>query len=61
MDKKTLEIISLKEKDSSRYWKSKSYIERLVCIEEMRKYIFNYDSSAERLQRVLTITSLKKH
>ncbi len=61
MDKKTLEIISLRGKDSSEYWKSKSYIERLACIEEMRKYMFNYDSATERFQRVLTITSLKKN
>ena len=61
MNKKRLEIISLKEKKSSEYWKSKSYIERLACVEEMRKYMFNYDSSTERLQRVLTITSLKEN
>lgn len=61
MNKKKLEIISLREKDSSEYWKSKSYIERLACIEEMRKYIFNYDNATERFQRVLKITSLKRN
>lgn len=61
MDKKFLEILSLKKKDSQEYWKSKSYIERLACIEEMRKNMFNYDNTTERLQRVLKITSLKRN
>ena len=60
MDKKYFEVLPLKKNDNDTYWKTKSYIERLQCIETMRKHMFNYDNLSERLQRIYTIAPLKK-
>ena len=60
MDKRTLEITSIHDKDGHNYWAKKSYLERLEALEELRRIIFDYDASAERLQRTFTITQLKK-
>ena len=60
MNKNYFEVLSLKENDNDIYWKTKSYIERLQCIETMRKHMFNYDNISERLQRIYTIAPLKK-
>ena len=61
MNKNYFEVLPLEENDNDTYWKTKSYIERLQCIETMRKYMFNYDNLSERLQRIYTITPLKKY
>lgn len=60
MNKNYFEVLPLKENDNDKYWKTKSYIERLQCIETMRKHMFNYDNLSERLQRIYTIAPLKK-
>ncbi|MGD8785846.1 MAG: hypothetical protein PVJ60_00355 [Phycisphaerales bacterium] len=60
MDKKTLTITSIRDKDDHNYWATKSYLERIEALEELRRIIFGYDPSTERLQRTLTITQLKK-
>lgn len=60
MDKKTFKITSIHESDGQNYWKGKTYLERLEALEKLRRIIFGYDPSAERLQRTLTVTQLKK-
>lgn len=60
MDKKVFKITTIYDKDVS-YWKKKSYSERLEALEELRRIIFGYDPSTTRLQRVFTITELKKN
>jgi len=60
MDKRSLEITSIHDKDGRNYWAKKSYLERIEALEELRRIIFGYDPSTERLQRTLRITQLKK-
>jgi len=60
MDKKTLEITSIHDSDGHNYWAKKPYLERIEALEKLRRIIFGYDASAERLQRTFTITQLKK-
>jgi len=60
MDKKTLKIISIHNGNDHNYWANKSYLERVEALEKLRRIIFGYDASAERLQRTFTITQLKK-
>lgn len=55
MNKKALKITSIHEEDYD-FWKKKTYLERIEALEELRRIIFGYDPSAERLQRTLTIT-----
>ena len=59
MDKKTLKITSIYDDDRN-YWEKKSYLKRIEALEKLRRIIFGYDPSTERLQRTLTITQLKK-
>ena len=61
MDKKAFKITSMHDSDARDYWKKKSPIERLEALEQLRQDIFGYDPSTERLQRILTITKLKKN
>jgi CMP-2-keto-3-deoxyoctulosonic acid synthetase len=60
MDKRTLKITSIHDSDVHNYWKKKSYLERIEALEQLRKIIFGYDLSTSRLQRIFTITQLKK-
>ena len=60
MDKRTLEITSIYNGNDHNYWANKSYLERVEALEKLRRIIFGYDASAERLQRTFTITQLKK-
>ena len=60
MDKKTLKISSIHEADDDNYWSQKSYLERIEALEQLRRIIFGYDASSERLQRTFTVTQLKK-
>ncbi len=60
MDKKTLKITSVHDGDGHNYWAKKSYLERIEALEILRRIIFGYDASTERLQRTFTITQLKK-
>ena len=60
MDKKALEITYVHKSNGHNYWANKSYLERIGALEELRRIIFGYDPSTERLQRTFTITQLKK-
>jgi hypothetical protein len=60
MDKKTLEVTSVHKSDDRNYWMKKPYFKRIEALERLRRIIFGYDASAERLQRTFTITQLKK-
>lgn len=46
--------------DEKAYWISKSPQERIQAIEIMRKIIYGYDPSTERLQRFFEITEFKR-
>ena len=60
MDKKTFKTTSIHDSDSHNYWGNKSYLKRIEALEKLRRIIFGYDPSTERLQRTLRITQLKK-
>ena len=60
MDKNTLKITSIHDGDDHNYWAKKSYLKRIEALEKLRRIIFGYDPSTERLQRTFTITQLKK-
>ena len=60
MDKTTLKISSIHDADDHNYWRKEPYLKRIEALEELRRIIFGYDPSTERLQRTLTITQLKK-
>ncbi len=60
MDKRTLKITSIHDKDDHNYWANKSYLERIGALEELRRIMFGYDPSTERLQRTFTVTQLKE-
>ena len=60
MDKTALTITSIHDADDHNYWLKKPYLERIEALEELRRIIFGYDPSTERLQRTITITQLKK-
>lgn len=55
------EVVELREADDSNYWLDRSPIERIEAIEFMRKVMFSHDRVSERLQRVLTVTELKRN
>jgi len=59
MDKKVFEVTSVKSNDDYKFWKKKTYGERIEALEKLRSIIFRYDPSTARLQRTLTITKLK--
>lgn len=61
MVKKIFKVSSLHKKDESKFWRNKTYLERIGALEELRKTIFGYDPSTTRLQRTLTVTKLKKN
>jgi hypothetical protein len=60
MDKKTFKITSIQESDDYSFWKNKTYLERIAGLEKLRRILFGYDPSTQRLQRVFKITKLKK-
>ena len=60
MDKKALRITSIYDGDDHNYWAKKPYLKRIEALEKLRRIIFGYDPSTERLQRTFTITQLKK-
>jgi hypothetical protein len=60
MDKKTLKITSVHDGNDHNYWRKKPYLKRIEALEKLRRIIFGYDPSTERLQRTFTITQLKK-
>jgi len=61
MNKSVFKVVSIRDKGGHKYWKRKSYLERLAALEQLRRTIFGYDTSTARLQRTLTVTKLKKH
>jgi hypothetical protein len=61
MNKKYFQATSLRDSEDYKFWKDKTYLQRLGALEFLRRTIFNYDPSSERLQRVFTITELKKN
>ena len=60
MDKNTLKITSVHDGDDHNYWATKPYLKRIEALEKLRRIIFGYDPSTERLQRTFTVTQLKK-
>lgn len=61
MNKKIFKVTSIKDSDDSQYWKGKTYSERLEALEQLRRIIFGYDPTTTRLQRIISITQLKKN
>ncbi len=61
MDKKVFKITSIHDNDSLEYWRSKTYLERLEALEQLRQIMFGYDPTTTRLQRTITITKLKNN
>lgn len=61
MNKKIFQITSGHAGNDIDYWKNKTYLERIEALEKLRQIIFGYDPSTSRLQRISTITQLKKN
>ncbi len=61
MNKKIFKNTSIRDSDDYSFWKDKSYLERIEGLEKLRRIIFGYDPSTQRLQRILKITKLKKN
>ncbi len=57
---KVLEVTTIYDNNHLDYWMSKSSQERFEAAELLRRIVYGYDADTERLQRVLTITKLKK-
>ncbi len=56
MDKTAFSVVSLHdESDEKAYWLSKMPEERLQALEFLRQIAYDYDPSATRLQRILTV------
>ena len=60
MNRKILEVTSLRDDNVRSYWMKKTYLERIAALEQLRRIIFDYDPSTTRFQRTITITQLKK-
>ena len=59
LDKSVVTITELHEQDpleETRFWLSKSPVERLMALELLRCRIASYDSASTRLQRFFTVT-----
>jgi hypothetical protein len=61
MDKKIFKVGALRKSDDYKFWRKKTPLQRIAALEELRKTVFGYDPSTERLQRVLRVTNLKKN
>jgi len=60
MDKKAFKVTSIHDNDTRDYWKTKTYIERLEALEQLRQIAFGYDPATTRLQRTLKLLNSKK-
>lgn len=61
LDKTAFSVASLFElSDEKQFWLSKTPYERLRAVEAMRKIIYGYDPSANRLQRVLKLLNERR-
>ena len=62
IDRKYFKITSLRKEEDDLFWKRKTHHhhERIAGLEELRRIIFGYDLSTERLQRILTSAPLKE-
>ncbi|MEW6087882.1 MAG: hypothetical protein AB1498_06210 [bacterium] len=49
MNKKVFEITSVHKSDDYGFWKTKTYLEKISALEKLRRIMFGYDPSAERL------------
>lgn len=61
MNKKIFKITSIRNSDDYSFWKDKPYLKRIEGLEKLRRIVFGYDPSTQRLQRILKITKLKKN
>lgn len=56
IDREAFSVTSLSgQSDNRAYWQSKSSEERLAAVEQLRQLNYDYDPTAERLQRVLEV------
>ena len=60
LDRTAFSVVSLAEqdRDDRRYWLSRTPHERLQAVETIRRALYGYDPSTERLQRVLEVGRL---
>jgi hypothetical protein len=47
--------------DEKLYWLSKTPLERMAAIEQMRQIIYGYDPSTERIQRIFEVVQRKSY
>lgn len=59
MNKRVFKVTSLYESDDYCFWQDKTYLERLSALEKLRRTVFGYGSSSQRLQRIFEVTNLK--
>jgi hypothetical protein len=60
LDKSAFRAGGFTAADDREYWAQKSPLERLEALEFLRQVQFGYDPATARLQRVLTITQLRR-
>jgi hypothetical protein len=62
LDKTAFSVASLTdESNEKQYWLTKSPYERLRALELMRRIIYGYDPSTERLRKVLEVVERKSN
>jgi len=61
LDRSKLEVVRLQGADEAdrNYWLSKTPLERLEAMEQIRQVIYGYDPATDRLQRVLEVVKRK--
>lgn len=55
VDRTALTVTGLRENDEDRFWWGKTPQERLRALEINRRIVYGYDSTPQRLQRLLEI------
>lgn len=56
IDRTAFSVTTLSEQSDDRdYWQSRSHEVRLAAVEQLRQLNYDYDPTADRLQRVLEI------
>lgn len=61
MDKSFLEVVDLDApEDQPAYWRTRPPIERMRCLEMLRRVAFGYDRATSRLQKFFEVVEREK-
>jgi hypothetical protein len=60
VDRRVFSVAELADgSDERQFWLTKTPLERLQAIEQMRRILYGYDPTSERLCRILTVAELE--